>query len=85
MDNVYMKGSKILVEANIAGKPLDFHIDTGADVSLVNEQSWNCLGQPKLATTTEHVIYGLRQMFACFGMPRATSDNGKRQRTSSCY
>ena len=43
MDNVYLKGSKILVEVNIASKRLDFRIDTGTDVSLVNEQSCNCL------------------------------------------
>ena len=49
MDNVYLKGSKILVEVNIASKRLDFRIDTGTDVSLVNEQSCNCLCQPKLA------------------------------------
>ena len=55
MDNVYMKGSKIRVEVNIAGKPLHFRIDTGADVSLVKEQSWNCFGQPKLATATEQL------------------------------
>ena len=48
IDEVCSESNKILVHVSIDGKTIQFRIDTGADVSLLNVQSWECLGSPRL-------------------------------------
>ena len=45
----------ILVDVSVDRKTLQFRIDTGADVSLLNEESWELLGRPMLTTTKERL------------------------------
>ena len=40
IDEVYLESNKILMHVSIDGKTIQFRIDTGADVSLLNAQSW---------------------------------------------
>ncbi len=49
IDEVCSESNKILVHVSIDGKTIQFRIDTGAAVSLLNAQSWECLGSPRLS------------------------------------
>ena len=51
IDEVCSESNKILVHVSIDGKTIQFRIDTGADVSLLNAQSWECLGSPRLSAS----------------------------------
>ena len=39
------------MHVSIDGKTIQFCIDTGADASLLNAQSWECLGSPRLSVS----------------------------------
>ena len=39
------------MHVSIDGKTIQFRIDTEADVSLLNAQSWECLGSPRLSAS----------------------------------
>ena len=46
-------GKKLIVNLEIERKEVQFRVDTGADVSLLDECSWEKLGKPALSATTD--------------------------------
>ena len=50
---VHCVGKKLIVNLEIERKEVQFRVDTGADVSLLDECSWEKLGKPALSATTD--------------------------------
>ena len=51
IDEICSESNKILVHLLIDGKAIEFRIDTGADVSLLNSQSWESLEIHRLSAS----------------------------------
>ena len=49
---------KLLISVRVKKQSIPFRVDTGADVSLMDEVSWEQLGQPRLSEAKEHLTLG---------------------------
>ena len=43
---------RIIIGVAVNNRPVQFRLDTGADVSLLNEEACNVLGKPELSDGT---------------------------------
>ena len=53
VESVQLTPQKLLVEVQIQKQQVTFRLNTGADVSLVEETFWQRLGEPQLKMSTE--------------------------------
>ena len=62
---------KLFVDVHVNGCLLTFRVDTGADVSLLDEESWNRIGQPELCEGREQLRNASGQLRTFKGVTRA--------------
>uniref|UniRef100_A0A8R1EVJ5 Integrase catalytic domain-containing protein n=1 Tax=Caenorhabditis japonica TaxID=281687 RepID=A0A8R1EVJ5_CAEJA len=47
--------AKRSVRVNVNGKPLQFDLDTGSMITIINSESWNMIGRPPLERVEHHI------------------------------
>ena len=68
VESVQLISQRLLVEVQIQKQWVTFRLDTGADVSLVEETLWQRFGELKLKMSTEHLRNASRRLMKFKGI-----------------
>ena len=70
-ERLHDTSQKLSVDVHVNGCLLTFRVDTGADVSLLDEESWNRIEQPELCEGREWLRNASGQLMTFKGVTRA--------------
>uniref|UniRef100_A0A8R1HTQ4 Integrase catalytic domain-containing protein n=1 Tax=Caenorhabditis japonica TaxID=281687 RepID=A0A8R1HTQ4_CAEJA len=64
--------AKRSVRVNVNGKPLQFDLDTGSMITIINSESWNMIGRPPLERVEHHISCANGSEMRVLGRARVT-------------